>query len=64
MVVALLSAVVLVVLVWVAHVVTDVLNARRDYQFYNEVTRFREDRRADAEAEIASEREIERKRVG
>ena len=42
MVVALISVVVLLLSIWVAHVVIDLVNARRDYQFYSEFVRVRD----------------------
>lgn len=41
MVVALLSAAGLILAVLLGHVVMDLMNARRDYQFYAEVARIR-----------------------
>ena len=64
MVVALLlSAVALLVLVWVAHVVVDLLNARQDYQFYNDVALLQAARKS-REAESASQPELEHEEVG
>lgn len=56
MVVALVSVVVLLLSIWVAHVVMDLVNARRDYQFYSEVVRIRDAVRR-SEAQPAPQRE-------
>lgn len=60
MVVALVSAAALLIVILAGHVVMDLVRARQDYQFYNEIVRLREEREQAGElAAAARERERE-----